>query len=248
MAHLTTQHTQSAGNPEGRVTRLRDDFTDENPYWHWWTGGTGTGYVKDGYAFLNITPGAKEWASFAALMDPVEKIGYPWLYVGMEIRLRCSEDNGLRNGKGGGYRVWGLGDGYPQPIPNNGLIFESFSPQSHPDFVGFWARAILNNTLTLSIPIDTDITDWHTYTILWKPANASFIVDGEAITTQEAPKTPLCFYTYLENAFIHAAPRPSKGLRSYGQYRWSHFHNLDEVSIQYDFIHLFRNQQQGETS
>jgi hypothetical protein len=223
------------------VTQLRDDFDEENPHWHWWTGGSGTGYIKDGYAYLSMSA-SKEGASFAALMDPVEKIGYPWLYTGLEIRLRCSEDNGLKHGKGGGYRVWGLGDGYPQPIPNNALLFESFSSQSHPDFVGFWARSIVDNTLTLSTPLEVDMTDWHTYSILWEPGNASFLIDERIVgTTNKSPKKPLCVYTYIENAFIHETPRPSKGLRSYGQYRWSHFHNSDDVSIQYDFIHLFGN-------
>ena len=245
MADLTdlSPQAQSRGDKEdqmGSVTLIMDDFSTENPYWHWLTMGSGKGYVQDGSAYLTIAV-ANEGLSAAAIMDPVENIGYPWFYVGMEIRLRCSEDNGLKNGKGGGYRVWGLGDGHRQPIPNNALIFDSFSPQSHSDFVGFWARAIVNNTLTLSTLLEVDMTDWHTYTILWEPEKASFLIDEKIVgTTNKAPRTPLCVYTYIENAFIHRTPNPMQGLRSYGNFRWTNFHLKNDVTVQYDHIYIFR--------
>jgi hypothetical protein len=107
-------------------------------------------------------------------------------YAGFEIRLRCSDDNRMESDVGGGYRFWGFMDW----TAGSGLEFICASPESSADVSGFHALSSVGGYLKMWEPIsEIDIRDWHTYTIIWEPENATFLVDGEIVAnTTQAPR------------------------------------------------------------
>ena len=198
--HFLKQGTSLNGSQDttiegqGRIenpmaTILRDDFDDPEFYSLWEKGEAGTGTVtfRDGYAFLNTTnrTGGEEDADAKTGVTLWHKNRHPYRYAGVEIRLRCSDDNRIESGIGGGWRLWGFWDLHA----TQALYFSCASPESPPDKVGLQAHSTVGNIEKLWEPITgIDIREWHTYTILWAPSNATFLVDGEVVaTTDQAP-------------------------------------------------------------
>ena len=112
------------------VTLFHDDMGGKKPDWDWehiW--GTGSYEYMDGNLILNITrESTAQEMSLAALEDQWEESR--WKYVGLEVRLRCSDDNKLNSDVGGGARCFGF---YTQDLKNQ-LRFTCTSPESEPDF------------------------------------------------------------------------------------------------------------------
>jgi len=162
-------------------TLFEDDFDQKDTEnWMWRFGAEGTINLRDGYAFLNLTKGPKK--SEAGLVGYDKK----WHYCGLEITLRCSDDNKLESSIGGGLRAWGFID---EIYAENWLGFFSYCPESDPDLVGFSATAMAGGDVVLREPVTgIDMREWHTYTIIWDKNNATFLVDRETIATTN--KTP----------------------------------------------------------
>jgi hypothetical protein len=56
--------------------------------------------------------------------------------------------------------------------------------------------------------LETDMTDWHMYTIEWLPEEAIFSVDNEAVLrAPQPPARPLGFVAWLDNQYAIATPR-----------------------------------------
>jgi len=62
--------------------------------------------------------------------------------------------------------------------------------KSDPEFQGLRAVSIVNREYRLLDPISgVDITDWHTYSVIWEEGNGTFLIDGETVaTTSQVPE------------------------------------------------------------
>ncbi len=208
------------------VTLFFDGFDGEELGRDWgpeWAG-TGTWTLRDGYLFLNMsdnTTGPER--SVALLAAPQKRI-----YCGFEVRLRCSDDNKRESGTGGGWRSWGLVESAA-----NYIAFQSVSPESRSQWVGFYAVQRANASPVFSQPIPAvDMTEWHDYAIIWKPDNTTFLVDGEVVAAiDKSPSVGLIPVIELSNLVLHESP---------GEPPWSveHIDVPFNVSIQLDYAHV----------
>ena len=56
--------------------------------------------------------------------------------------------------------------------------------------------------------LDTDLREWHTYTIDWRLDHARFAVDGvEALSVANPPRGPMGFVAWVDNQYAVATPR-----------------------------------------
>ena len=227
----------SAESPDRSITIFRDDFNDQDINWVWTrVEGTGTIMVSDGYVFLKMTDETSQsLRSFAFLNDVLERRGTQWLYVGLEIVLRCSDDNKLDSDIGGGIRGWGFTTLYGLTGIQNQLRFLSFSPES--DWGGLWAA---DGNMYLMEPLTgIDIREWHTYTILWEPGNATFLVDGEAVAITDSPAgVPMGIWIFSESTKRNG---PSLQESALG---WLDL-TVNET-IQVDYVHVFAGKERYE--
>jgi hypothetical protein len=156
--------------------------------------------AHNGSLFCNITEvlrTSSNWGGGGKQFSVQEHI-----FVGSEMRIRLSSDNKLESDFGGGLRTWGFTTTGSQP--DNHLSFRSMEqglmpvfnrkyPEGHPirnDLLGFRASAMITNEFVFLKPIEgIDLTEWHTYTILWEPENATFLIDGVVVaTTNQVPQ------------------------------------------------------------
>lgn len=149
----------------GRFELYRLDFDDRMYFMP-----SGDYEMKDGYFFLYMNQASEEDFSSSFLSA---HYGI-FQYVDVEIRLRCSDDNRLMTGTGGGQRYWG----YETWDFDDWLTFVSLSPESIA-YSGFWASSgnRYDHDLMKSIE-EVNMTQWHTYTILWEENAALFLIDG----------------------------------------------------------------------
>ncbi len=184
------------GTGKEYVTLFYDGLEEEKPDWDWehiW--GTGSYAYRDGCLYLGITKEstAKEMSS-AALEDEWQRSR--WRYVGLEMRLRCSDDNKLRSKVGGGGRCFGF---YTENLKNQ-LRFTC----AEPAFTGLRAIAIVDGKATLDKEVTgIDIREWHTYTCLWEEGKGIFLIDGDAVArTDSPPGKPMSIFIYIANARV----------------------------------------------
>jgi hypothetical protein len=196
--------------------------------WDWehiW--GTGFHEYRDGNLFLGITRESTAQAmSLAALEDQWDESR--WRYVGLEMRLRCSDDNGMISDLGGGARCFGF---YTQDLKNQ-LRFTCTSPESEPGFVGLRAISIVDGKSTLNQAVTgIDISEWHNYTYIWEEGNGMFLVDGEVVAmTDNPPRKPMSIFVYIANARLSG---------TLDQYTINPM-NLDiDAHIQIDYVRTF---------
>jgi hypothetical protein len=218
---------------------LEEDFLTQDPHWFWppfnHSKGTRSVTVRNGSVFLNLTDEVDGGSQTRVYMnDRGEERGNRWLYVDVEIRLRCTDDNSQNSDVGKGHKSWGLMDNHPG-FPRNDLIFKSNSPESDPDLAGLQAYAKINGgskKFSQSL-VGVDIREWHNYTILWRPGNATFLVDDEVVSsTHQAPSTPMAIAIHSENYAV----RKNDGDISTG-IGWLSFLDLEvNQSIEVDYI------------
>ncbi len=177
-------------------------FNNFNPYTQGWNvdypyGGKEQFHIHHydglplGYLFLNASDDWSAQNLYWIKMYTYDKYSPP---VGMQLGLKCSDDNKLESEKGGGYRSWGFGEMGPR--------FESFSPESDDPLPGFWATTGHGDTANRRPIRDIDMTQWHNYTILWEPERATFLVDGVLVATIGAAHVdPVEVNCLLNNAF-----------------------------------------------
>ena len=197
----------------GEVTLFLEDF-DDPELAHWSDqGGSRTGPVSmdyascsvhDGYGFLNLSG-----------TDPAEIDGTGgefkiysteyYLYAGLEMRMRLSSDNKLESDVGGGIRRWGFRSGATQwaltfTSQEEGILpaKDQWWGTEHPgrEYLGFGLGSRINDEFSFHQNIEgVDLTEWHTYTILWEPEAATFLIDGDVVAvTTEVPQIPMKVY------------------------------------------------------
>ena len=161
-------------------TLFRKDFGDNEHFtsdWSLYEQGTGSINSLNGCAFVNITDQSKAGEySVGALQS-----NKMWKFAGLEIRLRCS-DNVVKGG-----RTWGFRDSGTQFCVDS-MLFACPSPES--DDAGFCVRCGVGGTFVFrEILTGVDLSEWHTYKILWEPNNGTFIIDDEVVaSTDKVPK------------------------------------------------------------
>jgi len=154
--------------------------------------------INNGYISLNITAPGTQGPHEIFFGTPAQK---PLKYMNIETRLRCSSDNKLQSDIGGGARAWGFiigGRGRSM------LVFSTFSNDSDWGPAGFGALSMEANQILFYQPIQgVDIREWHNYTILWKPGNATFLIDGEMVaTTPNVPSTGMTVTLWIETDLL----------------------------------------------
>jgi hypothetical protein len=198
-AGSSEMYSSSWGGPIHVI--MSDGFEQENVEWRRRTScrGTGTIGIYDGSMFLNLSKESNRyefsrvWLKYGGDVE-----GDPWLFVGAEIRLKCSDDNGQESDiTGGGMRCWGLTEG--TTFPDNSILFVSNSPES--DHPGLHVRGRIDGRRVINRPIiGVDISDWHNYTILWGPLNSTVLIDDVVVATlDETPIVPMAVYVQAGN-------------------------------------------------
>jgi hypothetical protein len=222
------------------VTLFRHDFDAQDSYWHWeiYPGTAATGTMHNGYAFLNLTDNTTVEDNERVIgwgIHPTKGRG-TWLYTSMEVKLRCSDNNKLGSDYGGGMRCWGLKQ--EPEWPKNMLAFLSWSPESNPEVVGFFLEAKVNNSQVLRVPLEVDMTEWHTYKILWEKNNVTFLVDGKVVgTTNSSPCVPMFGDFFLQNLY-HGGESNNQAA--------GFVDIVGNISLQVDYIHLFSGKERFE--
>jgi hypothetical protein len=215
------------GSVSGEETLLRDDFDDPEISKAWSNpAGTGTVTFRDGFAFLNTTDKSKAEQA-TAHRAALSTQGLRYRYTSLETRLRCSDDNRLESDVGGGLRFWGFIDFTGDKF----LYFVSASPESG-ELGGFHACSGVSGMKLWEPMTAIDMREWHTYTILWEPGNATFLVDEQVVaTTDQVPKYGMDFWIGNNNYEARG------GL---GQGQLGRIDVPFNQSIQVDHVHLFR--------
>ena len=143
--------------------------------------------AHDGYAYGNLS--GVDRASVAGSNFygySVEK----FLFRNIEIRLRLGSDNKLESDYGGGNRRWGFRSGEP----DYGLTFrtsepgiltamDQWNPKGHPgiEMLGFVVTSKLGQFNFWQHVEGIDLTEWHTYKILWEPEIVTFLIDDAVV-------------------------------------------------------------------
>lgn len=67
------------------------------------------------------------------------------------------------------------------------------------------ARAVafaLSRVQAAETRLDVDLSEWHTYDLIWNPTSAEFLVDGEVrLRANQPPDPPLGFVVWIDNQF-----------------------------------------------
>jgi hypothetical protein len=232
--------TISVSTQKVEVSIAYDDFEVWSNLWIPWEQRTGKIATDRGVCRIGITnESSGEHDSIAAIHDYYEynwDLSMPWLYEGIEVRLRCSDDNKLQSGLGGGTRCWGFVDFTPFDLPPiNGLAFWSGSPECDGYLNGFSATSIVNSNVYNQSIIDVDISEWHTYTILWGADNATFLIDGNIVaTTEEVPERRMGTIILISNIVA------SEDI-------WAVDLDVDEW-VEIDYVHVFQHFEKEEIS
>jgi hypothetical protein len=241
MAHSKLGHALDERNVTEYVTIFRDDmdspdFLDSE--WFVWVDGAGVVNLTDGCVFLNLGKNHSS-NSVSGIVDLLGDWRTKWSHVSVECRLRCGDDNGLRGGAGAGHRGWGLVDSNVYPDwGDNFMGFNSHSPESDKSLTGFYVLICINGSIVRQENIShIDMRQWHNYTILWEPGNATFLVDGESVlTTTEVPNVPMavCLVTQSRSDVL----LPSRRLE------WKEPLILEQDQwIQIDYVQIFMGKQ-----
>ena len=232
----------SSSSNEFFFSILKDNFDNMNPHWTEYMAGTGTSSFSNGTLHLVINDeGSVESFSHAALYDYSGKYHLdahtdttvmPWLYKAMEVRLRCSNDNKMETSIGGGKWWWGFVDFVSGRVPfrKNALYFKSGSPECEEGDIGFTVESLVDSVVVFRKHLtDIDLRDWHNYTVIWNPGNATFKVDGEVVATisgaDMVPDEPMPMYIEISNMIGHDP--------------WTWMGLDHDQSIEVDYLHLY---------
>jgi hypothetical protein len=196
---------------------LQDHFPGyaEDPHWDYsWNRGIGSttfDATSPGFAHLNLDG---PWSGPPAEYQNAEIIRYSVpAYHSFEVRLRNSNNNGWDAPGapdtpdptyGLGSRGWGLWDTNTSAVQDS-IWFTSISPESSPVFRG--TRIIISHG---GLPVvlqdlGIDLTEWHTYRILWQEDYLGVFIDdmstpiAEVTNPASIPSTGLTFTIWVDN-------------------------------------------------
>jgi hypothetical protein len=173
---------------------IEDDFSSKNEtYWKWRTDGDGALDVSGGYVTMTTKGSSTQYNN----AEIYEAAANPTIFEkNLNIVVRCPN---IYDGS----RGWGfwdfLGIGNPGEI---NLVW--FFHQIGPDGVsnGLIAQVIANG-VQYTYPIsDINISEWHTYDIIWKSGNVRFYIDGALVATHNnaTPAVNLQTHLWVDNA------------------------------------------------
>ncbi len=246
---LFGEEVNETKSPVDTFILFSDSFDSQDHHWYWFWRLNGTERerslsIRDGSLFLNLSEEVDDWRLVKVWLDDGnEGRGKRWLYVGVEIRLRCSDDNGLESDEGRGIMFWGLVDISPG-FPDNTLGFRSHSPESDPDLAGFQVYSKVDGLAEFAYLVTgIDLREWHRYTILWRPGNASFLIDDVVVaSTDVVPSTPMEIAFHMENSRWG-----SEGVFYAGQDLYlSYLDLLEDQSIEVDHVRVFMGREDYE--
>ena len=197
-------------------TILFDDFLEDQHAWSWrqqkFT-------IRDGYMFLNISAD-RSGDACSAIRDQYLK------YAGFEARLRTSSPQVPM-------MAFGFGGG------EAGVQFMWFSNLSSEAARGLHAFCEIQNLNAFWEPIEIDeITEWHTYTVIWEPCNATFIIDGEKVaTTDRVPNTIQEAWLYIMNNIFSEEEFPIGSPASCNNLPDTRI--IEDQYLQIDYVRIF---------
>jgi hypothetical protein len=195
----------------GEVTLFHENFDD--PELDDWSGQGGEDNrpilgeyssitAHNGYVFLNLS-GVDPDRLSGTSGTKFYSTNY-FHYAGIEMRVKLSSDNKAGGDIGGGGRRWGFRSGATQYA----LTFQTMEQGMLPamnvwypgnpgtELLGFFVSSRINDKFTFWQIIEgIDLTEWHTYTILWQPEAATFLIDDVVVAmTNEVPQIPMRVY------------------------------------------------------
>ena len=173
---------------------FRDDFDDKSPHWEWITKITGRISINNGIAEFKI-PIALKFSHFDA--EIVDKGPAPYKFNTMKTRIRV--DSIMKGGRG-----WGFWNFKIEKSQCHLAWFIFLKGRPGYSLNGLWAQCVDGNldNLTL-IPIKGyDISEWHTYEIIWKEKYVEFYIDGNLVAnaSKGIPKINCKADVWIDNA------------------------------------------------
>ncbi len=229
--------------PADRFFRLlSDDFDYRDPHWYWpdFQDAKRSLTVRNGGVFMNLTDQVtNEGLTRVYLHDSGEGRGNRWLYICVEIGLRCSDDNKVNGDMGVGMKAWGLMDN-PPGFPANCMLFRYESPESEEPGVYVLAQAAGEEGYASVVSVD--MREWHNYTIMWRPGNGTFLVDDEVVgSTDRVPSAPMAITFHAENGCYTTERMPGPGLEfPIADGCWLSYLDLEEnQSMQIDHVRAY---------
>jgi len=228
----------------GYVTLFREDFDEKSDCWILWDDKFGIFYISNGSMFLNLTesinPSDTNFVDFLLGIDiPYHNNDdiFIWLYTNLEIRLRYGDPDILGE-TGDAWRFWGFVEkpSLSSSITENILNFETWPPESGAGLDGLYTSAEENSTISLFARVNDsfNLSEWHTYRILWEPGNCTFTVDGKNVAnTSRAPNIPLELMVSIQSRC------PKTPQESHGAQGWVYYLLPGDVSIEVDYVRLF---------
>ncbi len=81
--------------------------------------------------------------------------------------------------------------------------------------------------------IERDLTQWHSYELIWKANSCQFIVDNNLIMdTDQSPRGPLGFVCWIDNQFMSVTPQGKMkwGILPIKEPQWLQISNLEILS------------------
>jgi hypothetical protein len=99
--------------------------------------------------------------------------------------------------------------------------------------IEFWD----NSTISLFAQVNEsefNMSEWHTYRILWEPGNCTFLVDEMKVANvSRAPVIPLELMVSIQSR------SPETPRESHGASGWVYYPLPDDVSMEVDYIRLY---------
>jgi len=179
------------------LPRWSDDFDMMDPRWNW-AYSQGTGFLRigtvDGYsvAEIGITDASTRFGYSDGSLFLVDRpaVGDTEI-VAIEVRARFTDDNGITT-PGQGSRGIGFWDA-AMPEPQNIAWFFSLSPESIPQYAGWWAWVRINGVDVLKQDLIgvVDMLQWHVYRIELLESETRFLVDGNLVASCSGRPTNL---------------------------------------------------------
>ena len=183
---------------DGYETTIFDDYFDGE---HAWNARQRKFTIRDGYVFLNISANMYDYACMIVRDEYLT-------YAGVETRLRASSP---------AVPMLAIGFHGEESVTQ----FMWFSNESKEGARGLHAFCKVKGLATFWEPIELDVTEWHTYKVIWQPDNATFIVDGEVVAqTDQVPDSyqEVCIYNNckasVNPSLILGNPAPCSILKS----------------------------------
>ncbi len=185
-----------------------DQFTSQNSRWEW-SYHTGTGY----HSLINLINtednsaveiGVTQNSNSSTYSDcSLHENNYTHTYGILEMKLRCTDDNGTISGgiSGKGTRGWGFWHVETEQLNRlNVAWFWSASSESNPLLQGFQAMVVENGTFHLLKPVAIDMKEWHIYRVELSPSGTKFFVDNQEVaSTPHRPATSQRIEIWIDN-------------------------------------------------